>query len=74
MSKGDFTARVMKWTQRMRHEGDDDIANLLASLEMGKRKKPRAPRAKRAQVVAPDGRASKAWVNLANEQIQIVER
>lgn len=71
----DFTARVLIWCQRMRHEGDDDIANLLASAEMTKRKKPRVPRAKRV-TLARNGkrvRGGQAFVNLDNPDVQVEE-
>lgn len=71
----DFTARVLRWCQRMRHEGDDDIANLLASAEMTKRKKPRTPRAKRV-TLARHGtrvRGGQAFVNLSNPDVRIEE-
>lgn len=34
----DLTARVMVWCQRMKAEGDEDVAGMLASLELRKRK------------------------------------
>lgn len=51
-----------------------DVVRLLQSKEKASRKgKGRKQTAKRAQVVARDGRRSKAYVNLANPEIQYIE-
>lgn len=70
-----FTARVLTWSQRMRHEGDDDIANLLAAAEMAKRHKPRKPKAKSA-IVSRYGmrvRGGQGSMNLNNPDVRIEE-
>ena len=70
-----LTTRVLRWCVQMRAAGDTDIADLLQAAEIAKRKKPRAPQAKRV-TIARHGtrvRGGQGFANLNNPDVTIEE-
>ena len=56
MKEAEFTERVMRWAQRIKSEGDEDVARLLVMSELQKRVEKRPSRKRGVKVTFGNGR------------------
>ncbi|MCG3177559.1 MAG: hypothetical protein MOGMAGMI_02533 [Candidatus Omnitrophica bacterium] len=72
MKRDDFTARVMKWVERMKREGDTDIAALLARVELYERRSASSKRKLKVQLKASRGKSGAFFIT--PQMLQDIEK
>jgi len=68
----DFTARVLKWVERMKREGDTDIAALLARFELYDRRS--AVSKRKVKVTLKDARGKRGTFFITPQMLRDLEK